>query len=189
MTFKRGTAIVVLSSTLLVSALISADAMVSNSTVSVSTGDVRISASSTNLSGDNITFAQVLSSRYSRAISAREVTWLRTEFDFGFGDVSLAYATSVYSGRSVDEISQLRLKNMGWGEIAKLYGVKVKDLKKGNNDVVNMAHERGMNITYVEIDEDRNSDNRRQDEYQAESQKNGHKKDKHDNGKGNGPKK
>jgi hypothetical protein len=191
MVFKHRAAAMILSSTLLFFSGVSVDAAtLSNSSVTVSAGDVRISSSSTKISGDSSTFAQVLSSSYNRTISPREVIRLRTDFNFGLGDIALVYATAVYSGRTVDEISQLRLKNMGWGEIAKLYGVKVKDLKKGNYEVVNAARERGVDVTYIEINEEqRNLGGHSAVEYQdnSPSDKNGHKKDyKHDNGKGNG---
>lgn len=192
MLLKHTTAAMLLSSTLVFSSVNSADAaIVSTSTVSVSAGDVQLSSSRTKVSDDNLSFAQVLSSSYNRTISTREISWLRAEFDFGLGDISLVYATSVYSGRPVDEISQLRLKNMGWGEIAKLYGVKVKDLKKGNYEVVNTARQRGVDITYIEIDEDSNSNEKPAEAAKdnTPSEKGGHKKDhKHDNGKGNGHK-
>lgn len=190
MIFKHVTAAVILSSTLAFFPTANVDAAtLSNSTVTVSAGDVQISSSSIKITGDSITFAQVLSSSYNRTISTREIIRLRTDLDFGFGDISLVYATAAYSGRPVDEISQLRLKNMGWGEIAKLYGVKVKDLKKSNYEVVNVARERGVDVTYIEVNEEEKvSGGHRVVEYQDNSpgNKNGHKKDKHDNGKGNG---
>lgn len=174
-------------------------ASVTTSSVTLSVGDVNISSSQTRLSSDNISFAQVLSTTYNRAVPVSEVIRLRANFDFGLGDISLVYAAAVYSGRSVDEISDLRHKNMGWGEIAKLYGVKVKDLKKGNDDVVNAARGRGVDVTYIEIGDDgRNGeqrdnahtdrsddrdnkkdhkkDNKRDDKYDNDDKSHGHKK-------------
>lgn len=186
MSYKRCVAAIMLSSSLaFVSPLSVTAATISNSTVSVSVGDVKVTSSNTNISGDSIKFAQVLSSGYNRTVSARDVMRLRADFDFGFGDISLIYATAVYSGHSIDEISQLRQKNMGWGEIAKLYGVKVKDLKKGNYDVVKVARERGIDVTYIEIDNDENYEKSHVEDHRGNGP-NGHQKDKHDNGKGNG---
>lgn len=187
MILKHTTAAIILSSALafLPTASVNADTL-SSSTLTVSAGDVKVSSATTKMSGDSITFAQVLSSSYNRTIPTSEVVWLKTNFDFGFGDISLVYATSVYSGRTVDEISQLRMKNMGWGEIAKLYGVKVKDLKKGNYEVVNAARERGVEVTYIEIEESKH-EGQRATEHQDSAGKNSQKKNhKHDNGKGNG---
>lgn len=166
-------------------------ASVTTSTVSASVGDINFSSSKTSVSGDNIKFAQVLSSNYNRNVSAQDIIRLRADFDFGLGDISLIYATAVYSGHTIDEISLLRHKNMGWGEIAKLYGVKVKDLKQSNYNVISAARGQGIEVNYIEINDDndnRNSNDNRDD-------RNGHKKsydkrdEKHDNGKNHGNKK
>jgi len=191
MTLRRYAAAVVLSTALAFITPVGIDAAaITTSTVTASAGDVSISSSETRISGDTIKFAQVLSSSYNRTVSAEEVMQLRVDFDFGFGDISLVYATAVYSGRPIDEISRLRHKNMGWGEIAKFYGVKVKDLKKGNDDVINAARGHGIDVTYIEIADDDHNDNDNRDL----DDKNDHKKDnkhddKKDNGKGNGHKK
>ncbi|MPN13958.1 hypothetical protein SDC9_161284 [bioreactor metagenome] len=195
MTLRRCTAAVVLSTVLAFGLQGGANAAtVTTSNVTASVGDVSVSSSKTSLSGDSIRFAQVLSSSYNRTVHAQDVMRLRADFDFGFGDISLIYATSVYSGRDIDEISRLRHKNMGWGEIAKLYGVKVKDLKKGNYDVVHAARERGVDVTYIEINDDDgyyrdrdNNHNRDDRDDKKDNRKNNKHDDKHD--KGNGHKK
>ena len=163
-------------------------ATLTTSTFTASIGDVSISSSKTESSGGNVRFAQVLSSNYNRTVSPAEIIRLRTDFDFGLGDISLIYAAAIYSGRSVDEISLHRRKNMGWGEIAKLYGVKVKDLKKGNEDVVNAARVRGVDVIYIEVDDDHRSqgDDRN---HKTDHKKDNKLDDKHDNGKGHGNKK
>ncbi|MDF2634170.1 MAG: hypothetical protein K0R78_1044 [Pelosinus sp.] len=211
MTLRRYAAAVALSTTLafITPAVVDA-ASVTNSTINLSVGDVDISSSNTRLSGDNIRFAQALSSTYHRPVAASEIIRLRADFDFGLGDISLIYATAIYSGRSVDEISELRHKNMGWGEIAKFYGVKVKDLKKGNYDTINAAHGRGVDVIYVEIDDDnryydhhddryknhhdndyRDRDNDRDDkkDHGKGNKKDDKRDDKHENSKGHGNKK
>ena len=167
-------------------------ATLSTSTFTASIGDLSISSSETESSGGNVRFAQALSSNYNRTVSPAEIIRLRTDLDFGLGEISLIYAAAVYSGRPVDEISYHRHNNMGWGEIAKLYGVKVKDLKKGNDDVINAARVRGVDVIYIEID-DNSRDN---DRYDKQDNRQDHKKqdndkghDKHDNGKGHGNKK
>jgi len=195
MTLRRYAAAVVLSSTLAFINPTGVDAAsVTTSTITASVGDVSISSSETKLSGDSIRFAQVLSSNYNRTVSAQDVMRLKADFDFGFGDISLLYATSVYSGRPVDEIGHLRLKNMGWGEIAKLYGVKVKDLKKGNYDVINDARIRDVDVTYIEVEDNdryygRDNDyrDRNADRYdKGDNKKDNKHDDKHDKGKDNG---
>ncbi|MGI6091824.1 MAG: hypothetical protein GX348_05195 [Veillonellaceae bacterium] len=195
MQLRRATAAVALSAVLAFGIQGGVDAAsVTTSNVTASVGDVSISSSKTTLSGDSIRFAQVLSSSYNRPVYAQDIMRLKAEFDFGFGDISLVYATSYYSGRDINEISRLRHKNMGWGEIAKLYGVKVKDLKKGNYNAVHAARARGVNITYIEIEDNDNRhdrkhfrDNKRDDK--KDYKKNSKHDDKHNNGKGNGHKK
>lgn len=196
MTLRRYAAAAALSATLAFITPVGVDAAsITTSTVNASVGDVSISSSETRLSGDSIRFAQVLSSNYNRTVSAQDVMRLKANFDFGFGDISLVYATAVYSGRSVDEISLLRQKNMGWGEIAKLYGVKVKDLKKGNYDVVSAVRGQGVDVTYIEVNDDDKSyrDNEYRDRDDDRDSKNEHKSNKrddsHDNGKSHGHKK
>ncbi|GMA98012.1 hypothetical protein [Pelosinus sp. IPA-1] len=196
MKLKHYTAGVVLSATLAFTTPVGVDAAsVTTSTVTASIGDVSISSSKTEASGGNIRFAQVLSSNYNRTVSPVEVIRLRTDFDFGLGEISLIYAAAVYSGRPVDEISRYRHENMGWGEIAKMYGVKVKDLKKSNEDVVNAARLRGVDVTYIDIgdddrDYDRHGDDHRGRDNDREDKSNHKKESKHDdkpnNGKGKG---
>lgn len=189
MKLRRYAAALVLSSTLAFVLTTGADAAsISSSTVTASVGDVSYSSSQTTVSGDNIRFAQVLSSSYNRPIYAQDILRLKADFNFGFGDISLAYATAEYSGRPVDEIGHLRLKNMGWGEIAKMYGVKVKDLKKRNHDVVNVARGQGVDVAYIEVDDNDRYDNHRDND--RDNDRDDHKKDnKHDNGKGKDHKK
>jgi hypothetical protein len=76
---------------------------------------------------------------------------------------------------------------MGWGEIAKLYGVKVNNLKKANNEVATLARARGVDVTNIGIHEESNSDGHRATEYQDSNPnvKNGKKNHKFDNDKGN----
>lgn len=184
MTLRRYTAAVVLSTTLVFINPAAVNAgTVTTSTITASISDVSISSSKIESSGGNVRFAQVLSSNYNRTVSPMEIIRLRSDFDFGLGEISLIYAAAVYSGRSVDEISHHRYENMGWGEIAKLYGIKVKDIKKSNEDVVIAARERGVDITYIEIDNERDYDHHAQDD------KNDYKKNKKpDNSKGQGHK-
>lgn len=158
-------------------------ATVTTSTVTASIGDVNVSSSETRVSSDNIKFARALSLNYNRTISPAELIRLRNDFDFGFGDISLIYATAVYSGRPVEEISHHRYELMGWGEIAKLYGVKVKDLKKSHEDVVAVARDRGIEVNYIQIDDNQDDKNEHKKDHNSENK---HDKDK---GKGHGQKK
>lgn len=180
MTLRNYTAAVILSTALVLitpAGVVDA-ATVTTSTVTASIGDANISSSVTRVSSDNIKFAQALSLNYNRAVSPAELIRLRADFDFGFGDISLVYATAFYSGKPVEEISRHRYELMGWGEIAKLYGVKVKDLKKSNEDVIAVARSRGVEVTYIEIDDNRNDKNEHKKDHNSE--------DKHDQGKGKG---
>lgn len=161
-------------------------AAMSSTTITASIGDITLSSSETKVSGDNIRFAQILSSSYNRTVSPSELIRLKADFDFGFGDISLIYATSAYSGRSIDEISHSRYGNMGWGEIAKLYGVKVKDLKKGNDNVIYMAQERGIDVKYIEIED---HDDHDQDNHRDDHKKDNKQEHKAENGKGHNHKK
>lgn len=95
-------------------------------------------------------------------------------------------SASAHSGRSIDEISRSRYGNMGWGEIAKLYGVKVKDLKKSNDNVIYIAQERGIDVKYIEI-EDR--DDHDQDNHRDDHKKDNKQEHKAENGKGHNHKK
>ncbi|MEG6586624.1 hypothetical protein [Dendrosporobacter sp. 1207_IL3150] len=192
MKMQRLAAAILLSSTITFMAPVVSAASVTNSTVTASVGDVTISSSETKISGDNIKFAQVLSTNYNRKVTEQEVIRLKADFDFGFGEISLLYATAVYSGQPVDEIGRLRLKNMGWGEIAKLYGVKVKDLKKGNYDVVQAARHQGVDITYIEVEDNSTEHNKHEKHGNAgndDGKKDNKKNDKHENSKGNGHRK
>lgn len=166
-------------------------ASMTTSTVTASIGGVSISSSETKVSGENLRFAQVLSSNYNRAISPAEVIRLKADFDFGFGDISLVYATAAYSGRTVDEISQSRYGNLGWGEIAKLYGVKVKDLKKDHDIVINTARGQGIDVNYIEIGnddhEDHGQDNHK--DHKKDNKKDNKQDENRDNGKAHGHKK
>lgn len=67
--------------------------LMSSSTITASIGDVSLSSSETKLSGDNIRFAQILSSSYNRTVSPSELIRLKADFDFGFGDISLLYVS------------------------------------------------------------------------------------------------
>ena len=171
-------------------------ASISSSSVDISVGDLSLSSSNTEIDSDGGRFARVLSSRYNRDIPEYEVVRLRTDFDLGFGDISLAYATAHYSGYPVDEIIHHRHKNMGWGEIAHMYGVSVQDLKRYNHEVTTSARGQGIDITYVEIGNDgRHSHHRDDDRWDRDYRDDRHDRDdrkqesKHDNGHGRGHKK
>lgn len=191
MTLRRYTAAMVLSTALVFTIPMSVEAAtLTTTTFTASIGDVSVSSSKIESSGSNIRFAQVLSSNYNRTVSPAEIIRLRADFDFGLGDISLIYAAASYSGRPVEEISRHRHENMGWGEIAKLYGVKVKDLKRDNENVVNAARAHGVDVMYIEIDDNDHQRVQNDDRDDKKSHKQDNKYDiKHDNGKGHGNKK
>ena len=183
MKLRSYTAAVVLSTALLFINPADVDAA---STITASIGGVSVSTSETKLSSDNIRFAQVLSSIYNSTVSPAEIIQLRRDFDFGLDDISLIYGTAAHSGHSVDEISRSRYGNMGWGEIAKLYGVKVKDLKRGNEDVIHAAQMRGVDVRYIEIGDDEDYDRHDNHDQGKDNHRDDHKKNnKHDDNREN----
>lgn len=127
------------------------------STTAVQIGDVSYYRSET--TADSIRFAHVLSSHYNRTIPTSEVIRLRADFDFGFGDISMMYTVADYCGLPVHDVVGLRRKNLGWGEIAKIYGVKVKDLKRHHDLFVDDAHVHGIDIDYIKIEDFDRHDN------------------------------
>ncbi|MDD4599450.1 hypothetical protein SDC9_03887 [bioreactor metagenome] len=129
------------------------------STTSIRVGDVSYSRSET--TADNIRFSHLLSSHYHRTIPASEVIRLNASFDFGFGDISMMYAAADYAGLPVDDIVILRRKNLGWGQIANMYGIKVKDLKRNHARFIDNAHVHGLDINYIDFDDDRDHGNYR----------------------------
>jgi hypothetical protein len=172
------------------------------STTAVQIGDVSYYRSET--TADSIRFAQVLSSHYHQTIPASEVIRLKADFDFGFGDISMMYAVADYSGVPVDDVVSLRRKHMGWGEIAKIYGLKVQELKHRHEVFVDDAHVHGLSINYIEIndydgyhadnskhdyDRDKNHDesyeqDRNQVSHYENDRDQGKNNDQHDKGKG-----
>ncbi|MDF2571391.1 MAG: hypothetical protein K0R55_2995 [Sporomusa sp.] len=121
------------------------------STTAIRVGDFSFYKSET--LADNMNFAHVLSSHYNRTVLTSEVLRLQADFDFGFGNISLMYAIADYSGLPIDDVLVLRRKNMGWGEIAKLHGIKVQELKRRHVQFVDYAHVNGVNINYIEIED------------------------------------
>ncbi len=128
-------------------------ASVTHSSVRISTGDVDFETSRTKLSSDSRHFSRILSDRYHHHFDEDEVFALRADFDLGFGDLSLVYGIAERSGRPVREIARHR-RNMGWGQIAHMYGVHVQDLKRDCDDVVVISRHRGIDVTYIDIDGD-----------------------------------
>lgn len=58
-------------------------------------------------------------------VTVTEITTLRT-YNMGYGEITLAYNLASASGRSVNEILDMRFQQkMGWGKIAKVLGVKL----------------------------------------------------------------
>ncbi len=154
MLVRRFAAAVALTTALAFTVPLSADAAsVTHSSVRISTGDVDFETSRTKLSSDSRVFSRVLSDRYHRHVDADDVFALRANFDLGFGDISLAYGIAERSGRSVYEVARHR-RTMGWGQIAHLYGVHVQDLKRSSDDIIVISRNRGIDITYIDLDGD-----------------------------------
>lgn len=130
---------------------------VMTSTTAISIGDASFFKSETY--SDSMRLAHALSSYYDRPILTSEVVRLTANFDFGFGDVSMMYAVADYAGLPIDDIVVLRKKHMGWGEIAKLHGLKVQELKHRYNLFVDEAHFYKIAINYIdEYDSSRGQD-------------------------------
>ena len=152
MVLKRYTTVLAVSAALTFIIPIGAEAAsVTTSTTAVRIGDASFYKSETY--SDSMRFAHALSSHYDRPILTSEVVRLKANFDFGFGDISMMYAVAEYAGLPIDDIVVLRKKNMGWGEIAKLHGLKVQELKHRHNLFVDDAHARGIDIHYIDFDE------------------------------------
>lgn len=147
----RYAAVCALSLALAVLAPAGADAA-SLSATTIRVGDV--SFSHAEVETEDLRFARALSSHYHRSIPASEVVRLRADFDLGFGDISVLYALVDHAGVPGDELARLRGRHLGWGEIAKLYGVKVKDLKRHHDLFADEARGRGIEIRYIEVDGD-----------------------------------
>nr|WP_169717817.1 hypothetical protein [Sporomusa silvacetica] len=160
-------------------------ASVTTSTTAIRVGDASFYKSETY--SDSMRLAHALSSYYDRPILTSEVVRLTANFDFGFGDISMMYAVADYAGLPIDDIVVLRKKHMGWGEIAKLHGLKVQELKHRYNLFVDEAHFYKIAINYIDEydnypehdrDNDRNHDeryegrepNRNHDEYYEQGQ-------------------
>ena len=125
-----------------------AAADVTMSTTAIRVGDASFYKSETY--SDSMRLAHALSSYYDRPILTSEVVRLTANFDFGFGDISMMYAVADYAGLPVDDIVVLRKKHMGWGEIAKLHGLKVQELKHRYNLFVDEAHFYKIAINYID---------------------------------------
>lgn len=126
-------------------------ASLATSTTAIRIGDASFYRSETY--AEDMRFAHVLSSHYDRPILTSEIVRLRANFDFGFGDISMMYVVADYAGLPIDDIVVLRQKHMGWGEIAKLKGLKVQELKHRHHLLVEDAYARGIDIKYIDIDE------------------------------------
>lgn len=125
-----------------------AAASVTTSTTAIRVGDASFYKSETY--SDSMRLAHALSSYYDRPILTSEVVRLTANFDFGFGDISMMYAAADYAGLPIDDIVVLRKKHMGWGEIAKLHGLKVQELKHRYNLFVDEAHFYKIAINYID---------------------------------------
>lgn len=185
MLLKRYTAILAVSTALTFIIPTGAAAGITTSTTDIRVGDASFYRSETYT--DSMRLAHALSSYYDRPILTSEVVRLTANFDFGFGDISMMYAVADYAGLPIDDIVVLRKKHMGWGEIAKLHGLKVQELKHRYNLFVDEAHFYKIAINYIdEYDsypgnghEHDRGNNRNHDEYFEQGRKPDRGNDEH----------
>ncbi len=89
-------------------------------------------------------------------IGGRDVRQLREE-NLGYGEISLLYGLAKETGRPVRELLQLRKdEKMGWGQIARHYGVKVGDAHRRADSILErcgMEPEKGRLRIRIEADE------------------------------------
>ncbi|CQR72850.1 hypothetical protein SOV_02340 [Sporomusa ovata DSM 2662] len=121
---------------------------VTTSTTGIYVGDASFFKSKTY--SDSMRLAHALSSYYDRPILTSEIVRLTANFDFSFDDISMMYVVADYADLPVDDIVVLRKKHLGWGEIAKLHGLKVQELKHRYNLFADEAHFYRIDINYID---------------------------------------
>ena len=72
-------------------------------------------------------------------IGGNDIESLRDK-KLGYGEISILYGLSKETGRSVNELLELRQEEkMGWGQIAHRFGVKVSDAHKRADSILDFA--------------------------------------------------
>lgn len=69
-------------------------------------------------------FAESLQQSFGIATTEQQVVALRQRH-YGYGEIALAYSLAEKSGKTVDEVLQMREQKLGWGEIAGRLDVKL----------------------------------------------------------------
>ena len=163
-----------------------------NATTSITSVSASVSDSGFRFSALNVRFAETLSTSYKVRITADDVMKLKVEYNLGYREIGMIYTTATASRIPADKIIALRQQKLGWGEIAKIYGVKVSDLKRRNYDVLEKSRivvtNEPEDYDYIKIVEYREKDYDKDDHHPKNDKHDKHdKQDKHEkkHGKGN----
>lgn len=154
---------------------------VTTSTTATYVGDVSFFKSETY--SDSMRLAHALSSHYDRPILTSEIVRLTANFDFDFDDIAMMYVVADYADVPVDDIVVLRKKHMGWGEIAKLRGLKVQELRHRYDLVVDEAHFYKLELNYIDEYDGYHGNDHEHDRYHDRNHDERHEH-KHDKGNG-----
>ncbi|SMD09047.1 hypothetical protein [Sporomusa malonica] len=150
-----------------------AQASVSATSVSASISDDGFS-----LSAHTIRFAETLSTSYNISVTAQDVLRLKVDYNLGYREIGMIYTTATVTSKPADKIIQLREQKMGWGEIAKLYGVKVADLKQRNYTVIEKSRivvsEEPEDYDYIKVS-DQGKENKHPGQGKGHDKGHGHK--------------
>lgn len=140
--------------------------------------------------------AHDLASAISRALGLDIGSWdidnLRGR-NMGYGEITLAYNLAHASGRSIDDILEMRYEQkMGWGKIAKTLGVKLHDKANHSADIlreVKLDNHADDFLSSLKIDlDEEDNDNKNHNKHAADSNNNNNNNNNNgnqDNGHGN----
>ncbi|MDF2568690.1 MAG: hypothetical protein K0R55_294 [Sporomusa sp.] len=126
----------VLSAMLLVLSMPTIEPSLAQAALSTTRVSASISDEGFSISTHTIRFAETLSTSYNISVTADDVLRLKVDYNLGYREIGMIYTTASLASKPTNKIIQLREQKMGWGEIAKLYGVKVADLKRSNDTVI-----------------------------------------------------
>ncbi|HWR42039.1 hypothetical protein [Sporomusa sp.] len=145
--------------------------------VSTTSVSATISDDGFSLSALNIRFAETLSTSYHISVTAQDIVRLKVEYNLGYREIGMIYTTSTLASKPTDKIIELRQQKMGWGEIAKLYGVKVADLKQRNYTVIEKSRivvtEEPEDYDYVKVSKHEKEE--KEEKHTGHSKSHGHK--------------
>jgi hypothetical protein len=101
--------------------------VVSTTTSTSTVGDAKSAKTEVTVTAKDVDLASVIMRILGIEVSAEEVSTLKAR-NMGNGEITLAYNLAHASGKSVQEILEMRYEQkMGWGKIANTLGVKLHD--------------------------------------------------------------